>query len=84
MSGSCALNLCSIACGRIDLFYELGFGGPWDVAGGAMIFQEVGALVFDPSGGDFDIMSQRVAASNVHLKDLFTDALRESWITQQP
>ncbi|ONK59775.1 uncharacterized protein A4U43_C08F10510 [Asparagus officinalis] len=84
MSGSCALNLCSIACGRIDLFYELGFGGPWDVAGGAVIVQEAGALVFDPSGGDFDIMSQRVAASNVHLKDLFTDALRESGITQQP
>lgn len=29
MSGSCALNLCGIACGRLDLFYELGFGGPW-------------------------------------------------------
>lgn len=31
MSGSCALNLCGIACGRLDLFYELGFGGPWYV-----------------------------------------------------
>jgi fructose-1,6-bisphosphatase/inositol monophosphatase family enzyme len=29
MSGSCALNLCGIACGRIDLFYETGYGGPW-------------------------------------------------------
>lgn len=29
MSGSCALNLCGIACGRLDLFYETGFGGPW-------------------------------------------------------
>lgn len=29
MSGSCALNLCGVACGRLDLFYELGFGGPW-------------------------------------------------------
>lgn len=29
MTGSCALNLCGIACGRLDLFYELGFGGPW-------------------------------------------------------
>lgn len=29
MSGSCALNLCGIACGRLDIFYELGFGGPW-------------------------------------------------------
>lgn len=31
MSGSCALNLCGIACGRLDLFYETGFGGPWYV-----------------------------------------------------
>lgn len=77
MSGSCALNLCSIACGRIDLFYELGFGGPWDVAGGAVIVQEAGGLVFDPNGGDFDIMAQRIAASNTHLKDLFTNALKE-------
>lgn len=29
LSGSCAMNLCGIACGRLDLFYEIGFGGPW-------------------------------------------------------
>lgn len=29
MSGSCALNLCGVACGRIDIFFETGFGGPW-------------------------------------------------------
>ncbi|CAA6659173.1 unnamed protein product [Spirodela intermedia] len=78
MSGSCALNLCGIACGRIDLFYELGFGGPWDVAGGVVIVQEAGGVVFDPSGGDFDLMSQKVAASNTHLRNLFIDALKEA------
>ncbi|KAK8942387.1 Inositol monophosphatase 3 [Platanthera zijinensis] len=77
MSGSCALNLCGIACGRIDIFYELGFGGPWDVAGGAVIVLEAGGLVFDPHGGEFDIMSKRVAASNSHLKDVFLAALKE-------
>nr|BAP75924.1 L-galactose-1-phosphate phosphatase [Moringa oleifera] len=76
MSGSCALNLCGIACGRLDLFYELGFGGPWDVAGGAVIVREAGGLVYDPSGKDFDITSQRVAASNPSLKDLFVEALQ--------
>jgi len=29
MSGSCAMNLCGIACGRLDIMYELGYGGPW-------------------------------------------------------
>lgn len=48
MSGSCALNLCGVACGRLDLFYELGFGGPWDVAGGAVIVKEAGGVLFDP------------------------------------
>ncbi|KAF7120010.1 hypothetical protein RHSIM_Rhsim13G0144400 [Rhododendron simsii] len=77
MCGSCALDLCGIACGRIDLFYELGFGGPWDVAGGAVIVKEAGGVIFDPSGKEFDITSQRVAASNPLLKDAFVEALRE-------
>ncbi|CAK9182248.1 unnamed protein product [Ilex paraguariensis] len=78
MSGSCALNLCGVASGRLDLFYELGFGGPWDVAGGAVIVKEAGGLLFDPSGKDFDITAQRVAASNPLLKDAFIEALRQS------
>ncbi|XP_038973007.1 inositol monophosphatase 3 isoform X1 [Phoenix dactylifera] len=78
MCGSLALNLCGVACGRLDLCYELGFGGPWDVAAGAVIVQEAGGHVFDPSGGDFDLMARRVAASNSHLKDLFVNALKEA------
>ncbi|OIV91846.1 hypothetical protein TanjilG_17838 [Lupinus angustifolius] len=78
MSGSCALNLCGVACGRLDIFYEAGFGGPWDVAGGAVIVREAGGEIFDPTGGDFDITSQRVAASNPSLKDKLVTALRET------
>ncbi|CAM8985978.1 unnamed protein product [Rhodiola kirilowii] len=76
MVGSCALDLCNVACGRIDLFYLVGFGGPWDVAGGAVIVTEAGGLVFDPSGKDFNITAQRVAASNHQLKDKFVEALK--------
>ncbi|CAA2980393.1 L-galactose-1-phosphate phosphatase [Olea europaea subsp. europaea] len=75
MTGSCALNLCGVACGRLDLFYELGFGGPWDIAAGAVIVNEAGGVVFDPSGKDLDITSQRIAASNPLLKDAFVEAL---------
>ncbi|KAG9443615.1 hypothetical protein H6P81_014955 [Aristolochia fimbriata] len=78
MSGSCALNLCGVACGRLDLMYELGFGGPWDVAAGAVIIQEAGGHVFDPSGADFDVMARRVAATNGLLKDLFVSAIEEA------
>ncbi|KAI5447071.1 vacuolar transporter chaperone [Lathyrus oleraceus] len=101
MSGSCALNLCGIACGRLDVFFEIGFGGPWyelllqsfwalslcarptqplrkDVAGGAVIVREAGGVVFDPSGTDFDITAQRIAASNPSLKDALVDVLRQT------
>eukprot|EP00250_Pteridium_aquilinum_P007697 c17367_g1_i1 orf=301-1128(-) len=78
MTGSCALNLCGIACGRLDIFYELGYGGPWDVAAGVVIVQEAGGLIFSPSGEAFDIGTQRIAASNGYLKDSFVAALKES------
>lgn len=74
-SGSCALNLVGVACGRLDIFYEIGFGGPWDVAAGSIILEEAGGLCFDPSGTPFDVMSCRVAGSNALLKDAFVDAL---------
>ncbi|KAL5975488.1 Small subunit (SSU) processome component [Asimina triloba] len=77
-SGSCALNLCGVACGRLDLFYEFGFGGPWDIAAGAVIVQEAGGLVFDPFGGDLDIMGRKIAATNAHLKDMLVTALKET------
>ncbi|KAK4733581.1 hypothetical protein R3W88_007842 [Solanum pinnatisectum] len=78
MSGSCALNLCGVACGRLDLFYEIEFGGPWDVAVGALIVTEAGGLVLDPSGSKFDLTARRVAATNAHLKDTFINDLNES------
>lgn len=78
MCGSCALNLCGVACGRLDLFYEIEFGGPWDVAGGVVIVKEAGGVVFDPSGSEFDLTARRVAATNAHLKDAFIKALNES------
>jgi len=76
LCGSCAMNLCGVACGRLDLFYELGFGGPWDVAAGALILQEAGGHVFDPSGSQFNMMSRRVAASNKHLKQALMEGLK--------
>jgi len=75
LSGSCAMNLCGLACGRLDLFYEIGFGGPWDVAAGTLILREAGGLVFDPSGGEFDMMSHRIGASNGHLKQALVDGM---------
>lgn len=66
--GSCALDMCFVACGRAEVSYEVGFGGPWDVAAASLIVEEAGGHVADPAGGSFDIMGRRVlAASNIGL-----------------
>lgn len=65
--GSCALNLCSVAMGRLDAFYEIGFGGPWDVAAASLVLEEAGGQIGDPAGGPFDLMARRVLGANGHL-----------------
>ncbi len=75
--GSCALNLCGVACGRVDAFFEIGFGGCWDVAAGALILQEAGGSVLDPAGGPFDVMSRRVLGCTPALAPRIAAILKE-------
>lgn len=48
--GAASVDLCSVACGRLDAYYERGLE-PWDLAAGALIAQEAGAAVGDLRGG---------------------------------
>ncbi|MFL6204525.1 MAG: inositol monophosphatase family protein [Acidimicrobiales bacterium] len=48
--GAAALDLCSVACGRLDGYYERGLA-PWDLAAGGLIAREAGAVVTDLAGG---------------------------------
>ncbi len=48
--GGAAVDLCSVACGRVDAFFEVGLN-LWDYAAGALIAQEAGAVVRDLLGG---------------------------------
>lgn len=60
--GAAAVDLCSVACGRLDAFYERGLG-PWDLAAGGLIAQEAGAAVGDlwggPPSGNFVLAAAR-------------------------
>eukprot|EP00208_Stichococcus_sp_RCC1054_P003083 CAMPEP_0206149766 /NCGR_PEP_ID=MMETSP1473-20131121/37949_1 /ASSEMBLY_ACC=CAM_ASM_001109 /TAXON_ID=1461547 /ORGANISM="Stichococcus sp, Strain RCC1054" /LENGTH=290 /DNA_ID=CAMNT_0053547247 /DNA_START=251 /DNA_END=1123 /DNA_ORIENTATION=+ len=76
--GSCALNLCGVAMGRLDAFYEIGFGGPWDVAAAALILEEAGGQLGDPAGGPFDIMGRRVLGANGHLRDQLAQIIAQA------
>lgn len=48
--GAAAVDLCWVACGRVDAYYERGLQ-PWDWAAGAVIAEEAGAVVGDLDGG---------------------------------
>ncbi len=68
-AGSAALDLCCVAAGRFDGFWEFNLN-PWDTAAGVLIVEEAGGRVTDFSGGPFQISSRETLASNglVHEK----------------
>ncbi|HEY9680895.1 MAG TPA: inositol monophosphatase family protein [Oculatellaceae cyanobacterium] len=61
--GSAALDLCFVAAGRLDAFWELKLS-PWDVAAGSLIVEEAGGKVTNLVSGEFDIYSGHILASN--------------------
>ena len=59
--GAAALDLCYVACARVDAFWELGLA-PWDMAAGTLIVQEAGGLVSDLAGESDYLKSGNVVA----------------------
>lgn len=66
--GSAALDLCSVAAGRFDGFWELMLK-PWDVAAGMLILTEAGGKVTDLNGGPYSIYSDELLATNGLIHD---------------
>jgi myo-inositol-1(or 4)-monophosphatase len=62
-TGSAALNLCSVACGRVDAFWSTSLH-PWDMAAGVLIVAEAGGRVTRTDGGRFDLMRPDLLATN--------------------
>jgi myo-inositol-1(or 4)-monophosphatase len=62
-AGSAALDLCYVACGRFDGFWEMKLH-PWDVAAGALIVKEADGKVTDFTGGGFSIHTGVCLATN--------------------
>ena len=61
--GSAALDLCYVACGRFDGFWEMKLS-PWDTAAGAVVLREAGGRITDFAGRPVDIYRPEVCASN--------------------
>ena len=62
-AGSAALDLCNVASGRFDGFWEFNLN-PWDTAAGVLIIQEAGGKVTRFDGSPFEIDSRETLASN--------------------
>lgn len=61
--GSAALDLCSVACGRFDGFWEFGLKS-WDAAAGILMVREAGGVVTDFSGRPYHAGDREMLASN--------------------
>ncbi|MBE9051063.1 inositol monophosphatase [Nostocales cyanobacterium LEGE 11386] len=67
-SGSAALDLAYVACGRVDGYWERGIS-PWDVVAGVILVQEAGGKVTAYDGTAFKIASGRILATNGKIHD---------------
>jgi myo-inositol-1(or 4)-monophosphatase len=72
--GSAALDLCALASGRLDGFWEAQLR-PWDTAAGVLIAREAGASVTNFSGSDFNLYGDEILASNGRIHKEMVEAL---------
>ncbi len=61
--GSAAIDLCWVACGRFDGFWEYNLN-PWDVAAGYLIVQEAGGIITNFDGEPYDVDDKETLATN--------------------
>ncbi len=62
-AGSAALDLCSVAAGRFEGFWEFNLN-PWDTAAGVLLVEEAGGRITDFKGMPFQLNSRETVASN--------------------
>jgi myo-inositol-1(or 4)-monophosphatase len=73
-AGSAAMDLCYVAAGRCDGFWEIGLS-PWDVAAGGLMVLEAGGLVTDFSGGDEWLSGREIVAATPGIQTAILEAL---------
>ena len=77
-TGSAALDLCYVACGRVDAFWEFGLR-PWDVAAGALVVGEAGGRVSNLDGSPLDLEARKILASNGKLHRAMRETIAKAW-----
>lgn len=75
--GSAALDMCYLACGRFDGFWELKLR-PWDTAAGLLILTEAGGVATRLDGSSYDIHQPDILASNGRIHGQMLDVVRKT------
>ncbi|MBI5575416.1 MAG: inositol monophosphatase [Deltaproteobacteria bacterium] len=75
--GSAALDMCYLACGRFDGFWELSLK-PWDTAAGLLILKEAGGIATRLDGSPYDIHQPDILASNGRIHGQMLDVLKRT------
>jgi myo-inositol-1(or 4)-monophosphatase len=73
--GSAAIDLCWVAAGRFDGFWEYNLN-PWDVAAGYLIVQEAGGRISNFNGDKLDIYDKQTLATNGHIHEQMLDVIK--------
>lgn len=74
--GAASYDLCCVAAGRFDGFYEYSLN-PWDVGAASLIVQEAGGTVTDWEGGSNWLFGQRIVAGNSDVHEFLIKAIKE-------
>ena len=74
--GAASYDLCCLACGRFDGFFEMGLSA-WDVAAGALIVQEAGGVVTDWNNGNDWLLGISIVAGNVVIHSRLLNEINE-------
>lgn len=75
-AGSAALDLCDVACGRFDGFWEMKLK-PWDIAAGALMITEAGGQWSGFAGQKITVYDHAIAASNGKIHKKMTEILKK-------
>ena len=75
--GSAAIDLCYVASGRFEGFWEVSLN-PWDMAAGVLLVREAGGRVTNFTGGEWDLFGKNLLATNGKVHDAMIETLKKN------
>lgn len=80
--GAAAYDLCCLAAGRYDGFYEYGLSA-WDVGAASLLVREAGGVITDWTGGDNWLFGRRIVAGNPDIHPKLLEAIQNNFTGEE-